>query len=214
MTEKTSAQHPAEQADLPEWLKQAAGETSQAPTAQVRQRLSPITVTLLLVAVAVLGIVFMAFRERNKETPTEGPAPAFDVTTWDWDRLARPGENLSLDSLEGKTLVLNFWASWCIPCQQEAPMFERVWNEYKDQNVVFLGVNTEDTDSAALAYIEEYGLTYPHAPDQGGRMERDYRITGIPETFIINGDGEIVRHFISTPKESELRGEIERALEG
>ena len=91
-------------------------------------------------------------------------------------------------------------------------MFERVWNEYKDRNVVFLGVNTEDTDSAAYDYVVKYDLTYPHAPDQGGRMEEDYRITGIPETFIINGDGEIMRHFISTPKEADLRSEIERAM--
>jgi cytochrome c biogenesis protein CcmG/thiol:disulfide interchange protein DsbE len=134
------------------------------------------------------------------------------VTVWGWDRVALAGEGLDLDALKGKTVVLNFWASWCIPCQQEAPMFERIWNEYKDRNVVFLGVNTEDTDSAAYDYVVEYGLTYPHAPDQGGRMEKDYRITGIPETFIINGDGEIMKHFISSPPEADLRAEIERAM--
>jgi cytochrome c biogenesis protein CcmG/thiol:disulfide interchange protein DsbE len=211
VSEKQFTNPETEQSDLPEWLEQVAGD---APRTQVQQKLSPMTVVLILVAIGLLVVVGFALYERNKETPTEGPAPDFAVTIWDFDRLAMAGESLSLDSLKGKTIVLNFWASWCIPCQQEAPMFERTWSEYQDRGVVFLGVNTEDTDSAAFDYIEEYDLTYPHAPDQGGRMEKAYRITGIPETFIINGDGEITRHFISTPKESDLRSEIERALGG
>ncbi len=210
MAEQQHTTSSAEQ--LPEWLQQAAGETSQSQTAPVEQKLSPLMVTLVLLAIGALGVIGYALYDRSKETPTEGPAPEFAVTVWDWDRVAMAGEPLDLDALKGKTVVLNFWASWCIPCQQEAPMFERIWNEYKDRNVVFLGVNTEDTDSAAYDYVVKYGLTYPHAPDQGGRMEKDYRITGIPETFIINGDGEIMRHFISTPKEADLRSEIERAM--
>jgi cytochrome c biogenesis protein CcmG/thiol:disulfide interchange protein DsbE len=197
------------QSDLPEWLEQVTGE---APPARVQQKLSPMTVALILVAIGLLAIVGFALYERNRETPTAGPAPAFSVTIWNLDRLAMAGQRVSLDSLKGKTIVLNFWASWCIPCQQEAPMFERVWNDYKDQGVVFLGVDADDTDSAAFDYIEKYNLTYPHAPDQGGRMTKAYRTTGYPETFIINGDGQIMRHFISSPNEAELRSEIERAM--
>jgi cytochrome c biogenesis protein CcmG/thiol:disulfide interchange protein DsbE len=199
------------QSDLPEWLDQATGDSAPAG---VQQKLSPMAVALILVAVGVLAVVGFALYERNKETPSKGPAPAFSVTIWDFDRIAMAGQPVSLSSLKGKTVVLNFWASWCIPCQQEAPMFERAWNDYKDQGVVFLGVNTEDTYSAAFDYIQKYNLTYPHAPDAGGRAEKAYRITGIPETFVINGDGEIVEHFISTPNESELRSAIERAMSG
>jgi cytochrome c biogenesis protein CcmG/thiol:disulfide interchange protein DsbE len=210
LTEQTDTS--TEPSDLPAWLEQAAGDAPRTPAAGVQQKLSPMTVVLILVAIGLLGIIGLALYERNRETPTEGPAPDFAVTIWPLDRLAMAGEHLSLDSLKGKTIVLNFWASYCIPCQQEAPMFERLWNEYKGRGVVFLGVNTEDPDSVAFDYIEEYNLTYPHAPDQGGRMEEAYRTTGIPETFIINGDGEITRHFISTPRESDLRSEIEQAL--
>jgi len=203
----------ADQNDLPEWLRDMTGDEADARPPQVEQKLSPLSVMLILVAVGVLAIIGYAFYERNKETPTEGPAPAFDVTVWDWDEIAMPGERLSLESLKGKTVVLNFWASWCIPCQQEAPTFERVWSDYKDRGVVFIGVNTEDTDSAARDYVREYNLTYPHAPDGGGKAEEAYRITGIPETFVINGEGQIVRHFISSPNERDLRSEIDRALE-
>ncbi len=196
--------------DLPDWLEEVAGERP----AQVQQRFSAVGVALLLGVVVLLGVIAYALIERNKPTPTEGKAPDFAITTWSLDQLAMPGERLSLAALENKTIVLNFWASWCIPCQQEAPMFERIWNEYRDRDVVFLGVNTEDTDSAVFEYIARYGLTYPHAPDEGGRMEKAYRITGIPETFVINGKGEIIKHFISSPNASELRAAIERARAG
>jgi cytochrome c biogenesis protein CcmG/thiol:disulfide interchange protein DsbE len=111
-------------------------------------------------------------------------------------------------------VVLNFWASYCEPCKDEAPVFERVWREYRDQNVVFLGINTDDIESDAMAYLDRYEITYPNAPDVGGHIEDDYRITGIPETFIIDAEGNVSRHFISAVREGELRAEIEDALRG
>ncbi len=212
MTEHITGNDPVDQNDLPEWLREMTDDEPRARTTAVEQKLSPLSIMLILVAVGILVLIGYAFYERNKETPTKGPAPAFAVTVWNWDEIALAGQRLSLDSLKGKTIVLNFWASWCTSCQQEAPIFERAWNDYKEQGVVFIGVNTEDTDSAARAYIREYGLTYPHAPDAGGRAEKAYRITGIPETFIINGDGQIMHHFISSPNERDLRNEIDRAL--
>ena len=205
----------AEQSDLPEWLREMTDQTARVPgETRVEQKVSPVMISLILIAIGVLGIVAYSLYLRSRGTPNQGPAPAFNVTTWDFEGLAMPGERLSLDSLKGKTIVINFWASWCIPCQQEAPMLERTWNEYKDRGVVFIGVNTDDTDASARAYIEKYGLTYPHAPDGGERMEDAYRITGIPETFVIDGDGQIVEHFISSPKEGEFRDAIDRALKG
>jgi len=107
---------------------------------------------------------------------------------------------------------VNFWASYCAPCRDEAPMLERLWQEYRDRGVVFVGINTDDIERNARAYMDEFGITYYNAPDVKGKIEDDYRITGIPETFVINTEGEIVRHFLSTPRERELREEIERAL--
>lgn len=205
---------PADQTDLPEWLRDQVDRTiTDSPAAPVEQKFSPTMVTLLLLAVGLLVVIGYALYQRSQSQPTHGPAPRFSVTTYNTDQIAMPGERLTLDGLKGQPVVLNFWASYCIPCQQEAPMFERIWNEYRDQNVLFLGVNTDEPETDAVNYLYEYRITYPNGPDRGGKMEDDYRITGIPETFVIDRQGKIVEHFLSTPRESELRDAIERALD-
>lgn len=203
-----------QQDQLPDWLEQATGNDDNNAPQQVQQRFSSSSILLMVLALAVLLVVGYAFYQQQTSGPAEGAAPEFSINVWELDGIARSGETLTLDGdLAGKTVVLNFWASWCGPCRAEAPMFERVWQDYAGNNVVFLGVNTEDTDVAVIDYIDEFRLTYPHAPDQGGRMEDEYGVTGIPETFIINGNGDITKHFISTPNERDLRAEIDRALE-
>jgi cytochrome c biogenesis protein CcmG/thiol:disulfide interchange protein DsbE len=204
----------AGQAELPEWLQEIAGEAPREQTQQVPQRLSAFGVTAVLLVLGLLIVIGYALYQRSRSTPTSGPAPKFTVSIFDHEGLTNRGEALRLADLKGKVVVLNFWASYCVPCQDEAPLLERVWREYSDQNVVFLGVNTDDIESDARAYMTQYGITYPNAPDIGGRIEDQYRITGIPETFIINPNGEITRHFISEVNEAELRAEIGRALEG
>ncbi len=203
-----------EQADLPDWLAQIAGEGEEAKPQQVKQRFSMFTVVAGLVTAGLLIVIGYALWQRSRATPTEGPAPDFAVTMYQFEQMAMSGESVSLADLRGKAVVVNFWASYCVPCQKEAPLLERVWNDYRDRGVIFLGVNTEDPLKEALDYLIEYEITYPNAPDQGGRMEEAYRITGIPETFVINTQGEIVRHFLSEPNERDLRNAIERALEG
>lgn len=189
--------------DLPDWLRDM---TTQGERQPVPQRFSAFSVTAILLVVGVLIVIGYALYQRNQDTPTSGPAPKFTVTTFD-------GQEVKLTGLKGKAVVINFWASYCIPCRVEAPMLERIWRAYRERDVVFLGINTDDIDSDARAYLAEYEITYLNAPDKGGRVEDAYRITGIPETFIINREGEIIRHFLSQPDEGDLRAEIERALE-
>lgn len=191
------------EAELPDWLREAAGEKPQ--TGPVPQRFSTFGVVAILLIVALLGVIGYALYQRSQSQPTTGPAPTFSVTTFD-------DEPLALGELKGKVVVINFWASYCLPCRDEAPMLENLWREYKDKGVVFLGINTDDIEGDARAYMNEYTVTYPNAPDVGGRIEDQYRITGIPETFIVDTNGEISRHFIAQVSERELRAEIDRAL--
>lgn len=197
--------------DLPDWLDEVASGQPRAAE-PVEQRFSTFSIVGTLVIVLLLAVIGYALWERSQSQPTEGPAPTFEITVFPFESLDRSGEQFSLADLKGQTVVINFWASYCIPCQQEARMLERVYQDYKSQGVVFLGINTDDIESDARAYLAEYGVTYPNAPDQGGRIEDDYRITGIPETFIVNSDGEITRHFIAAVNERDLRSEIDRAL--
>ena len=199
---------------LGDWLAQIAAEGEGARPQQVKQRFSMFTVVAGLVVIGLLIVIGYALWQRSRATPTEGRAPDFAVTMYAFDQMAMSGESVTLKDLRGQAVVVNFWASYCVPCQKEAPLLERVWNDFRERGVIFLGINTEDPLKEALDYLVKYGVTYPNAPDQGGRMENAYRITGIPETFVINTQGEIVRHFLSEPNERELRNAIERALEG
>jgi cytochrome c biogenesis protein CcmG/thiol:disulfide interchange protein DsbE len=190
--------------ELPDWLQEVAGEKKQ--TGAVPQRISTFGVVAVLFIVALLIVIGYALYQRSLSQPTTGPAPTFSITTYG-DR-----ESIALADLKGKVVVINFWASWCVPCQDEAPLLEEMWREYKDRGVVFLGVNTDDIESKALAYLDEYDVTYPNAPDVGGKIEDQYRITGVPETFIVDPNGEISHHFIAPVNERDLRAEIDLAL--
>ncbi len=205
MSEQENVMPPAGADELPDWLEQVAQDRPQ-PDAPVRQRFSTLGAVALLVVIAAMFVIGYALYKANLSTPTEGPAPEFSAVTF-------ADEPISLQGWRGQAVVLNFWASYCAPCRDEAPMLERLWQEYRDRGVVFVGINTDDIERNALAYLDEFGITYYNAPDVKGKIEKDYRITGIPETFVINRQGEIVRHFLSTPRERELREEIERALE-
>lgn len=135
------------------------------------------------------------------------PAPDFSLT------LFGTGETLHLSDLRGKVVVLNFWASWCPPCRQEAPTFERVWQAYKDRDVVFVGVDIWDTDEEAAKFLQEFGLTYPNGPDPIGQIAIDYGLTGIPETYFITRDGMIAQKAIGIVQEETFEQAIETLLQ-
>ena len=95
------------------------------------------------------------------------------------------GVEYNTADLVGQVVVINFWASWCKPCEQEAAELEQAYQQFKDQGVVFLGVNYVDTEPEAKAYLERFGITYPNGPDLGTRISQAFRIRGVPETYIL-----------------------------
>lgn len=147
---------------------------------------------------------------RNQEGPvTVGEtAPNFTLTTFE-------GEQISLEDLKGKVVVLNFWASWCKPCEEEAAELETAWRIYQPRDdVVFLGVDYVDTETEAMVYLEKFDVTYPNGPDLRTQISQAFRIRGVPETYIIDRDGKLAAFKIS-PFLSlvEIQGMIDPLLE-
>ncbi len=96
----------------------------------------------------------------------------------------------SLSNLTGKVVMINFWASWCKPCEQEASDLRSAWEYYKDKGqVVFIGVDYVDTEPEARAYLEKFNITYPNGPDLGTKVSQLFRIKGVPETYFIDQTG-------------------------
>jgi len=102
------------------------------------------------------------------------------------------GETYQIGDLRGNVVLVNFWASWCESCKPEARDLEQAWREYQSRgDVIFLGVDYVDTRPEALAYLEQFDITYPNGPDKGTKISQAFRIKGVPETYIINQSGEI-----------------------
>jgi cytochrome c biogenesis protein CcmG/thiol:disulfide interchange protein DsbE len=132
------------------------------------------------------------------------------------ERLDGEGD-LRLEELRGKAVVLNFWASWCNPCKEEAPFLEEVWREDRDRGLVVLGVDAKDFRRDARAFVERFDLTFPVVYDGPGDTLEGYGVTGFPETFVLDREGRVVDAFaggvVSDEDRAELRDAVERALD-
>jgi len=150
-----------------------------------------VTILLWLVVVGILALVGWGLLNANKTRPEQGQAaPGFQMeyfNGYEWDE--RP--SASLADMQGKVVILNFWASWCVECRVEADVLEQAWRQFQDKDVVMLGIAYADVEPNALDYLQEFGVTYPNAPDLGTSISADYEITGVPETFFIGKDGKI-----------------------
>jgi cytochrome c biogenesis protein CcmG/thiol:disulfide interchange protein DsbE len=176
----------------------------------VLQATAVLVVALLL---ALLG--WQVFRtEQGKaldgkvENGQRPMAPTFTL-----DRLDGQGK-VALASLRGKAVVLNFWASWCVPCKEESPRLQAFWEKHRDGGVVVLGIDAQDFDFDARRFINRYGLTYPILRDKHGSTLGHYGITGFPETWFIDRSGRLVGKHVAGPvSDAELERYVQLALQ-
>lgn len=139
-----------------------------------------------IIIFAVSGILF------SNSTPKEDneilqKAPEFEIT-------GISGQTIYSQDLLGQIVVINFWATWCAPCRQEAPYFEEVWQQYQEEGVIFIGIGKEYNQEKALECIEELGITYFTGFDKNEEIANEYGVFGVPETHIIDRNGDI--HFV------------------
>ena len=138
---------------------------------------------LVLGLLAVVAIQLAATQQGNVG-PGEA-APNFSLTTFE-------GEQIGAADMQGKIIVLNFWASWCKPCEQEAADLQTAWEMYEPRgDVMFLGADYVDTQIEASKYLEKFAITYPNGPDLGTRISQAFRIRGVPETYFIDQQGNL-----------------------
>ena len=112
---------------------------------------------------------------------------------------------VDVQELRGTPVVLNYWASWCFPCREEAPLLERSWRGQRDRGVLFLGVNQQDITGDARAFMREFEVSYLNVRDPTDRTARRWGATGIPETFFINASGQVVGHIIGVVAPEQMR---------
>jgi cytochrome c biogenesis protein CcmG, thiol:disulfide interchange protein DsbE len=162
-------------------------------------------------AAAAVGVVVMLLLAYSLLTgPTSPPlpgdeVPAFQLSSFD-------GSAMDLSSQPGKVVVLNFFASWCNPCREEAADLEASWQAYRQRDVQFYAIAYKDAASKAKQFVDEFGITFPSGADAGNRIAHGYGVTGVPETFVIDRQGLLVRHFLGPISSGELGLALEEAL--
>lgn len=147
-----------------------------------------VIVLAFVLLVAFMGLIGWGLNRSMRGAIAVGdPVPKFAMTTFD-------GQTMDTAQISGKVILVNFWASWCKPCEQEAADLRMAWDYYKPSGkVVFLGVDYVDTEPEARAYLEKFGIVYANGPDLGTKVSQLFRIQGVPETYFLDQQG-VLRH--------------------
>ncbi len=160
-------------------------------------------VVFAVLVLAFFAVLAFGLANRSSATGRSGmtrigkPAPQFAM------QLLGGGE-FRLSDHEGRPLVINFWASWCPPCRQESPAFERQWRRYRDTGIQFVGVDIQDDVSDAEAYVREFGLTFPNGLDPDGKITIDYGVIGLPVTFFVGSSSIVEGRWVGAIPEEKL----------
>ncbi len=173
-------------------------------------------IRLLLVVAVMTGLtslfLFGLLRgspDRNVPSNLLGrTVPDFDLPLYE-RYVAEFGPRLSLAAAEGRPMVINFWASWCGPCYEEAPHLQRAHQEYGDE-ILFVGIQTQDREARAAgrAFVERFGLGFPNAIDDDSRVSIAYGLFGVPETFFVRRDGTLQYKYVGPVTDEIMREQI------
>jgi len=135
---------------------------------------------------AVIGLLGYGLLTKGEEALAIGePIPDTELATLDGEGTG------SIGDYRGEWVLVNVWASWCDPCREESPALQRFHEEHRDEGFTVLGIDSRDVSSEGLAFVEEFGLTYPQLHDSEGDVPDDYGMTGFPESFLIDPEGNV-----------------------
>ena len=152
-----------------------------------RKRTSVRTVGAIAAGLLLIGSIYYGItRPAEIDSAAGEAAPEFSLELLDGTG------TFSSSELNGRPVVLNFWAGWCGPCRAEAPLLEEKWREYRDQGLMVVGVMIRDTPESGLDFVDRYDITYPTVWDPDQTLAREIGLVGLPQTFFIDGDGRFL----------------------
>ena len=204
----------------------AADETRRRRTIGYLGRTVALALLALFMALLVYGLVSQPVDDTLDTALADAkapPAPDFELSVLQKgsvgprldtvERAAADG-SIALAELRGVPVVLNFWASWCAPCREEAPRLERHWRAGREQGMLVLGLDMQDLTGDAREFLGEFGVTYPNVRDPGNEVAREWGVTGLPETFFISARGRVVGHVIGAISAQQLDDGARAAVAG
>lgn len=217
--------------DLPSPPTNRTADRPAFPGRDARLRWS-VRVVVALACAAVVALLVYGLIARSPDTAIDDSlargrapvAPGFTLAVLDrgalgqrLDAALRPtlaDGSVSLRELRGHRIVVNFWASWCAPCRQEAPLLQRSWMTARRDGVLFIGLDMQDLSPDARGFLTRYGTDYLTIRDPGNTAARSYGVTGVPETFFVSARGRVVNHVIGVATPDDLRAGIAATATG
>jgi cytochrome c biogenesis protein CcmG, thiol:disulfide interchange protein DsbE len=179
------------------------------PTSEEKRRSHTLLVAVLVALALVAGLLTFGLTR----DPTLIRSPLLGRLAPDFSLRTQGGDPIRLSDLRGHVVVVNFWASWCIPCREEHPDLLAAWNRYRDHGLVLLGVIYQDSPGNARQFMQENGGDWPILEDPGGEVSIDYGVYGAPETFFIGPDGRIADKRVGASSFEQLSNRISGLLE-
>jgi cytochrome c biogenesis protein CcmG/thiol:disulfide interchange protein DsbE len=168
------------------------------------------TLALVIAASLIFGLVILPRLGGGKPSGIEGTtAPDFELEVISG---GEPGNRLRLSSLAGKAVVLDFWASWCGPCRQQAPIVEQLSRAHQSGEVVVVGVNTSDERDDALTFVKSASLTYTMLFDEGTKVASAYGVRNLPTMVVVGKSGKITAVRSRVVRADELNSLVGEAL--
>lgn len=173
---------------------------------------------LIVVGAAVVVVAFLALllrpsgqaapRRDGKQVSLIAPGKRRALPDATAPALTPPPPSIALKSLRGRPAFLDVWASWCVPCREEAPLLARLWRQYRSQ-VRFLGIDVEDSRADARAFTKRYGLGYPNIVDAKAKLATKLGFFGLPTAYLVDAQGRVAAKLIGKQKEATLRAALE-----
>ncbi len=170
---------------------------------------------ITLLNVGLLALILTQLLTPAQQAPFDPllghTAPGFSLATVDSSTGKR---ELALADFTGKPIVINFWATWCEPCKEEVPLLETTWKKLQagGKNVIFLGIDFQESGSDAARFLQQYGITYPVLLDTNGSAANKYRIASLPDTFFINRQGKVVSKVLQQLTDQTLSNSLQQIL--